>query len=128
MSETEQRERPISMPFADSARLNAPDRYYAALFAPADARDDLIALAAFTGEIERIARQVSEAALGEIRVTWWRDAFLEPRRKRPLRKSYARCIRRCRPAPRLLSRRIEDYLERPRGRALCRCTGRRRRA
>ena len=59
-----------------SARAHAPDRFYAALFAQAEARADLIALAAFSGEIERISRQVSEAALGEIRVAWWRDAFL----------------------------------------------------
>jgi hypothetical protein len=56
-----------------SARLNAPDRYYAALFAPAAVRDDLIALAAFCGEIARIGRQVSEPVMGEIRITWWRD-------------------------------------------------------
>ncbi|WP_045835799.1 squalene/phytoene synthase family protein [Hyphomicrobium sp. 99] len=59
-----------------AARTYAPDRFYAALFAPIEAREDLIALAAFTGEIERISRQVSEAALGEIRVAWWRDSFL----------------------------------------------------
>jgi len=59
-----------------SARLNAPDRYYAALFAPAAVRDDLIALAAFDGEIARIGNIVSDAALGEIRVAWWRDALL----------------------------------------------------
>jgi phytoene synthase len=59
-----------------SARLNAPDRFYAALFAPASVRDDLIALAAFSGEIGRIADHVSEAALGEIRIAWWRDTLL----------------------------------------------------
>jgi phytoene synthase len=58
-----------------SARLNAPDRYYAALFAPASVRGDLIALAAFDGEVARIARLVSDAALGEIRIAWWRDAL-----------------------------------------------------
>lgn len=59
-----------------SARQNAPDRYYAALFAPASARADLIALAAFDGEIARIAQLVSDAPLGEIRIAWWRDALL----------------------------------------------------
>jgi phytoene synthase len=59
-----------------SARLNAPDRYYAALFAPVALRNDLIALAAFTGELERIVRLVSDATLGEIRILWWRDALL----------------------------------------------------
>lgn len=58
-----------------SARLNAPDRYYASLFAPAAVRADLIALAAFTGEIDRIARHISEPAIGEIRIQWWREAL-----------------------------------------------------
>lgn len=93
-----------------SARTNAPDRFYAALFAPAEAREDLIALAAFTGEIERISRQVSEAALGEIRVAWWRDAFLSRgesgRSGNPVLDAFAEVIRR-----RALSLgRIEDYL------------------
>jgi phytoene synthase len=67
-----------------SARLNAPDRYYAALFAPSELREDLIALAAFDGEIARIAPLVSDAPLGEIRIAWWRDALLgdEARRER----------------------------------------------
>jgi len=60
-----------------SARLNAPDRYYAALFASASDRADLIALAAFDGEVARIGQVVSDAALGEIRIAWWRDALGE---------------------------------------------------
>ena len=92
------------------ARTYAPDRFYAALFAPPDARADLIALAAFTGEIERISRQVHEAALGEIRVAWWRDAFLSRgesgRSGNPVLDAFAEVIRR-----RGLSLgRIEDYL------------------
>lgn len=93
-----------------SARTHAPDRFYAALFAPSEAREDLIALAAFTGEIERISRQVSEAALGEIRVAWWRDAFLSRgeigRSGNPVLDAFADVVRR-----RALSLgRIEDYL------------------
>ncbi len=93
-----------------SARTYAPDRFYAALFAPAEVRADLIALAAFTGEIERISRQVHEAALGEIRVAWWRDAFLSRgesgRSGNPILDAFAEVIRR-----RGLSLgRIEDYL------------------
>jgi phytoene synthase len=67
-----------------SARANAPDRYYAALFAPPDLREDLIAIAAFDGEIARIAPRVSDAALGEIRITWWRDALLGSEREQAL--------------------------------------------
>jgi len=93
-----------------SARDHAPDRFYAALFAPAEARHDLIALAAFTGEIERISRQVSEAALGEIRVAWWRDAFLSRgesgRSGNPILDAFADVIRR----RGLTLGRIEGYL------------------
>jgi 15-cis-phytoene synthase len=93
-----------------SARSHAPDRFYAALFAPSEARADLIALAAFTGEIERISRQVSEAALGEIRVAWWREAFLSRgesgRSGNPVLDAFAEVIRR-RSLP---LGRIEDYL------------------
>jgi len=68
----------------ESARRNVPDRYYAALFAPPRVRDDLIAIAAFDGEITRIAPLVSDAALGEIRIAWWRDALLGNERERGL--------------------------------------------
>lgn len=93
-----------------SARTYSPDRYYAALFAPAEARNDLIALAAFCGEIERISRQVSEAALGEIRVAWWRDAFLSRGESgqsgNPILDAFAEVIRR----HGLPLGHIEDYL------------------
>ena len=59
----------------ESARLNEPDRYISALLAPRAARDDLITLAAYLGEVRRIALNVSEAALGEIRLQWWRDVL-----------------------------------------------------
>jgi len=93
-----------------AARTHAPDRFYAALCAPHEAREDLIALAAFTGEIERISRLVSEAALGEIRVAWWRDAFLSRGESgqsgNPVLDAFAEVIRR-----RALSLGlIEDYL------------------
>ncbi len=94
----------------ESARTHAPNRFYAALFAPAEAREDLIALAAFTGEIERISRQVSQSALGEIRVAWWRDAFLSRgesgRSGNPVLDAFAEVIRR-RALP---LGHIEDYL------------------
>ncbi|MBU2583617.1 MAG: squalene/phytoene synthase family protein [Alphaproteobacteria bacterium] len=55
------------------ARSHAIDRYLAALLAPRAVRGDLIALAAFAGEIERVPLIVSEPALGEIRLKWWLD-------------------------------------------------------
>jgi len=57
------------------ARKADPDRAIAALFAPATARGDLFALFALNGELARIADQVSEPGLGEIRLQWWRDAL-----------------------------------------------------
>lgn len=57
------------------AREQDPDRYLSALFAPASARGALFALYAFNAELARIADEVSEPALGEIRLQWWREAM-----------------------------------------------------
>ena len=54
------------------------DRYLAALLAPADVRDGLMALAAFHGEIARIPLAVREPGVGDIRLQWWRDALATP--------------------------------------------------
>lgn len=59
----------------DAARTFALDHYLAALLAPAAARDDLVALTAWWGETCRISQSVSEPALAEIRLQWWRDAL-----------------------------------------------------
>ena len=53
-------------------------RYYATLFAPPGLRDDLFAIYGLAAEIERIPDHVTEPALGEIRLQWWRDALLGP--------------------------------------------------
>ena len=58
----------------DAARRNEPDRYLAALLAPAGCQPDLLALAAFAGELARIPATVSDPMIGEIRLQWWRDA------------------------------------------------------
>ncbi len=52
------------------------DRTIAASLAPKAVRLDLITLAAFSAELFRIADQVRDPVLGEIRVQWWRDALL----------------------------------------------------
>ncbi len=57
------------------AREGDPDRYLSALFAAPGARDGLFALYAFNAELARIAEQVTEPGLGEIRLQWWRDAL-----------------------------------------------------
>ncbi len=59
---------------ADIVRDRDPDRFIADLFAPEAARRHLFALHAFDAEITRIRFAVTEPALGEIRMQWWRDA------------------------------------------------------
>jgi phytoene synthase len=51
------------------------DRYLADLYAPIAVRRHLLALHAFAAETARIRDAVSEPALGEIRLQWWRDAL-----------------------------------------------------
>jgi 15-cis-phytoene synthase len=64
---------------AASARSGEPDRYLAALLAPAPARTGLLALAAFSAELANVPRLVRrEPAMGEIRLQWWRDALALP--------------------------------------------------
>ncbi len=58
------------------ARLHDRDRWLAALFAPEAARGHLLALAAFNYEVGRLREIVREPLAGEMRLTWWRDAFL----------------------------------------------------
>jgi 15-cis-phytoene synthase len=52
-----------------------PDRYASALFASRASREPLFALYAFNVELARVAEQVSEPQLGEIRLQWWRDTL-----------------------------------------------------
>lgn len=58
-----------------AARAFERDRYLAALLSPRAARNDLVALAAFAGELARIPGFVSEPTIGEIRLQWWRDTL-----------------------------------------------------
>jgi phytoene synthase len=59
-----------------SARAGEPDRYLAALLAPAAVRPYLVALAAFSSELGRVASAVTrEPLMGEIRLQWWREAL-----------------------------------------------------
>ena len=61
------------------------DRWLAARYATEEARAVLIALAALRCEIGRIPALVSEPALGEIRLRWWRDALEEIAAAGPVR-------------------------------------------
>ncbi len=62
---------------AAEVRRHDPDRFLCALFAPADRREDLLALYAFNLELARTREQVSEPMLGRIRLQWWREAVAE---------------------------------------------------
>ncbi|BBK30904.1 phytoene synthase [Stella humosa] len=61
-------------PAGESARRNDPDRFLAALAAPAARREHLFAVLAFEHEIARTREVVSDAMLGQIRLQWWDDA------------------------------------------------------
>ena len=61
-------------PFAEKVRQMDPDRYYAALFAPAVIRDRLMVLYAFYLEAARIPEEVSEPVIGEMRLNWMKEA------------------------------------------------------
>ena len=60
---------------AEIVRTQDRDRYIANLFAPEPARRHLMALHAFNVEVARVREVVSDPALGEIRLQWWRDAI-----------------------------------------------------
>jgi len=57
------------------ARREDPERFLAALTAPADRRRPLYALIAFNQEIARARAAVSEPLIGQIRLQWWQDAL-----------------------------------------------------
>lgn len=57
-----------------TVRRHDPDRYFAALFAPANRRALLFALYAFHREIARAPDMVREPMMAEIRLQWWREA------------------------------------------------------
>lgn len=68
----------MSDPFEASAALvrrTDPDRYFSALFAPADRRPFLFALYAFNHELAHVGESVREPMIGEIRLQWWREAL-----------------------------------------------------
>src|SRR5476649_2521907 len=68
-------DRPALSYCAEQVRRYDHDRFLTALFAPADRRDDLLALYAFNLEIAKIRETVTEPMLGRIRLQWWREAI-----------------------------------------------------
>lgn len=65
-------------PVYEAARTFERDRYLSALLSPPDARDDLVVLAAYLGELQRIPLLAHDVTIGEIRLQWWRDALQAP--------------------------------------------------
>jgi phytoene synthase len=64
-----------------------PDRWLSSRFvADADRRADVIALYAYDHELARAPRVASNALLGEIRLTWWREVLDEIFEGRPVRR------------------------------------------
>ncbi|WP_394763635.1 squalene/phytoene synthase family protein [Phenylobacterium sp.] len=63
-----------------------PDRWLSSRFiVDAEVRADVIALYAFDHELARAPRVASNALLGEMRLTWWREALEEIFEGRPVR-------------------------------------------
>jgi len=54
-----------------------PDRYLCALFAQPDQRAGLLALYGLDHELARVALSPSESLIGEMKLTWWRDAVAD---------------------------------------------------
>ena len=61
------------------------DRWLASRFAPADVRARLVAVYALNNEIARTADVVTQAAIGDIRLQWWREALAEVFSGKPVR-------------------------------------------
>ena len=70
---------------AAMVRRADPDRYFSALFAPAELRPFLLALYALNHELAHIGESAREPMLGQIRLQWWREALAEARERAPRR-------------------------------------------
>lgn len=102
--------RPTDREVIDAARSFDRDRYLSALLAPADARADLLVLAAYLGEIKRVPLLARDAAIGEIRLQWWRDALSSDAASgHPVADAMRDVARRRRLDPDLLGQPIEGY-------------------
>jgi phytoene synthase len=73
-------------PIGDFARRHDPDRYLAALFAPAERREALFALIAFNHELARAREATTTQIAALIRLQWWRDAVAEAAAGQPARR------------------------------------------
>ncbi|HEX3888821.1 MAG TPA: squalene/phytoene synthase family protein [Phenylobacterium sp.] len=75
-----------------------PDRWLSSRFiGPPELRADVVALYAFDNELARAPRVASNSLLGEVRLTWWREALDEifegrPVRQHPAAQALARAV------------------------------------
>jgi phytoene synthase len=84
MSEPEAFEAPEDLD-AQTRRLD-PERWLSSRFvSDAEARADVVAIYAFDHELGRAPKVASNALLGEIRLTWWREVLDEAYGARPVR-------------------------------------------
>ena len=70
----------------DRLKREDEDRWLSSRYAPAEARQKLVALYAFNLELAKVRTIVSEPGLGAIRFQWWRDAIGEIAEKKVPRK------------------------------------------
>ncbi len=82
---------PLS-PAALAVRRHDPDRFLAALFAPAGRREALMLLYAFNHEIARAREVASEPTLALIRLQWWREVVEGAPRRHPLAEPLAEAL------------------------------------
>jgi phytoene synthase len=91
---------PLAEDLEETVRRADPDRWLASRFiADVEARADVIALYAFDHVLARVPVMVSEPLMGEIRLTWWREALDEiyaggPVRSHPVALALAEAVRR----------------------------------
>ena len=76
----------------ETVRRGDPDRYFSALFAPADKRPFLYALYALNVELARVAETAREPMLAEIRLAWWRETVEGARAGKPRNHDLARAL------------------------------------
>jgi phytoene synthase len=65
---------PLSL-VAEQVRLNDPDRFLTALFAPQTWREELFALFALNDELARAHEGTRTPLIGAMRLQWWRDSL-----------------------------------------------------
>jgi len=77
---------------AKTVRKYDPDRYFSALFAPAEKRPFLFALYSLNHELAHVGESIREPMIGEIRLQWWRETLEGARAGNPRPHDVARAM------------------------------------